>query len=172
MLTNHSFTEFFFRTHYQQLLAFGQKYLEKDNVEDIIQDLMIHVLSNSNFISMKSPKSYLYKALYNRCLKELNKKKLILYISSTEIPIIEIIEDCKFKELVQIDNDSSISVKVLMKEIKNLPFKCRKIFILSVIKGLNTTQISEIMGITNRTVETHLHHARKKLKKRLVEFLE
>jgi RNA polymerase sigma-70 factor (ECF subfamily) len=48
--------------------------------------------------------------------------------------------------------------------IEQLPPKCREIVKMRYQEGLKTREISDAMGISSRTVETHLYKALKLLK--------
>ena len=48
--------------------------------------------------------------------------------------------------------------------LKNLPPKCREIIKSKFLLGKKTVQISEELGISPRTVETHVYKAVKQLK--------
>lgn len=65
-------------------------------------------------------------------------------------------------ELVSQENVNSIN-----KAIASLPEQRRKVFLMKRIEGKSYKEISAELGISERTVETHVAHAMKHLKQML-----
>lgn len=57
--------------------------------------------------------------------------------------------------------------KALKEAIDTLPEKCREVFLLSKIEGLKNREISEKLGISEKTVERHITIAISKLREEL-----
>jgi RNA polymerase sigma-70 factor (ECF subfamily) len=75
------------------------------------------------------------------------------------------------------DNPQSVTnVEILQEKIqdlvnKELPDKCKNIFILSRIEGKKNSEIAEILSLSIRTVENQIYRALKILKKHLKNYL-
>ena len=75
------------------------------------------------------------------------------------------------------DNPQSVTnVERLQEKIqdlvnKELPDKCKNIFILSRIEGKKNSEIAEILSLSIRTVENQIYRALKILKKHLKNYL-
>ena len=75
------------------------------------------------------------------------------------------------------DNPQSITdLEILQEKIqdlvnKELPEKCKNIFILSRIEGKTNSEIAEILSLSIRTVENQIYRALKILKKHLKNYL-
>lgn len=54
---------------------------------------------------------------------------------------------------------------------RDLPNKCRTIFILSRASGMSNQEIADALQITKKTVENQLHHALQVLRKKCAEYL-
>jgi len=53
--------------------------------------------------------------------------------------------------------------------LEAMPFKHRQAFILREFEGLSYQEMARVMGCRLGTVMSRLHHARKRLRKRLIE---
>ena len=66
-----------FREYYPRLLAYGELFLDRDSVEDIIQDLMVYLWDNSESITIHtSLESYLFRSVYRACLNRIKSEKI------------------------------------------------------------------------------------------------
>jgi RNA polymerase sigma factor (sigma-70 family) len=58
--------------------------------------------------------------------------------------------------------------KLLEKSVQKLPEKCREVFMLSRCTGLDNSEISKKLGISKRTVETHVSNAIRRVKSEII----
>src|SRR5699024_1624950 len=75
--------------------------------------------------------------------------------------------------LPEVLNDDEVEnlKKDLEKAFAALPPRCKEIFLLSRDNGLTYKEISEVLGISIKTVETQMGRALKKLRKSLAKYL-
>ena len=58
-----------FLKYYPSLCAYAQRFVEYDDGQEIVQDVMVWLWENREMHTFEiSPKSYLFKAVKNRCL--------------------------------------------------------------------------------------------------------
>jgi RNA polymerase sigma factor (sigma-70 family) len=95
-------------------------------------------------------RAYLYKAVKNKSLNFIQKKKLLTNDVEEEIDLdssypspFEILE---FKE----------AQKILDALIDELPDRCKQIFLLSRKEGMSHKEIAEIMDISTKTIENQI----------------
>ncbi len=74
------------------------------------------------------------------------------------------------------DPEEDLNLNQLQKRIhevanRDLPSKCRTIFILSRASGLSNQEIADTLQITKKTVENQLHHALQVLRKKCADYL-
>lgn len=57
-------------------------------------------------------------------------------------------------------------------ELESLPDMQRACFRLCVLEGLSSTEVGEALGVSDRTVRTHVHRARKSMRKAVLPFAD
>ena len=66
------------------------------------------------------------------------------------------------------EQDFDRMINLVNKAIEKLPKKCKEIFILSKRDGLTNQEISEILNISIKTVESQITIAFKQLRKQII----
>ena len=119
--------------------------------EEIAQLSMVKFWEQREKINITSSlKSYLYKMAYHEYLLHIRRE--------SKYPIIEDIVIEAIDELSD-DNDNQVLLQKVYKEINKLPPKCREVFIMSKIDGMNYKEISTHLGISSKTIESHMTKA-------------
>ena len=154
-----------FRRYYPKLLAYATRFVDGQEAENVVQDVMMSVWERRDRIDLRhSTSTYLYSAVRNRCLtlttRGIVKEKMV---SSMRISLID--ESIAPSYLVRELNIN------LQKAIYDLPDHLRSTFELSRIEGKKYTEIAEIQHISVKTVEYRISQALKILRTRLSEYL-
>ena len=159
-----------FRHYYPRLLAYAGLFLDEDAAKDIVQDLMVYIWEKSDTIVIHtSLESYLFRAVYQRCLNNIRHKKITDSYSQGRIALQE-------KEAEYYDPDRNQIIrqifsrelkKMLDEAIETLPPRCREVFIKSYLEGKHTQEIAVELNITERTAETNIYAALKQLREKL-----
>ena len=139
---------------------------EKDVAKDMCQEVWMDFWSRRQTISNENIDGYLMRAVRFRVYKNLRDTKLktshLEFISSLEAPKSE-----RPTEILFFSDTKSL----LNKSISKLPKKCKEVFTLSRYEGLDNGEISERLGISKRTVETHISNAIKRLRNEAIFLL-
>jgi RNA polymerase sigma-70 factor, ECF subfamily len=160
-----------FTDHYPSLRAYAALLVGNDTAEDIVQDVFLNTWKNRDDINIHtSVRSYLFRSVYNRCLNKLGHLKM-QHGKQRELEYA-----LNIREVILSDPDKNpviqkLYVNELREElhqaIENLPEKCREVFKLSYLNDHRNKEISEILNISVSTVEKHINHALKTLRKTL-----
>jgi RNA polymerase sigma-70 factor (ECF subfamily) len=159
--------ELLFKECYPVLLAYACKYVVRETAEDIVQDVFVQLHKKSASLHITTNiKSYLFRCIHNSCLDYIRHQGVHQRYVNAVLPELTLGElgyynpDGPHQSLLQ-QNDLEASV---WQAIESLPPKCREVVKLRYQQGLKTTEISEVMGISSRTVETQLYKAIKQLR--------
>lgn len=150
----------FFSAHYNKLFAYIMSYaMNRDIAEDITQQAFVNFWRNrKNIDENDAPKSYLYTTAYHLYV-DYHRKEKIQY---------SIIDQIKAKAVEENDKESKElterRLEMLKSTIDALPYRCRRILEMNKIEGLKYREISEILGISVKTVESQMRIAFQKIR--------
>ena len=162
-----------FENWYPKLLRFAKEYVDDwHEAEDILQNVFLKLWEKQTFLSTGTNlNAYLFTMVKNRCMDFLNHQKVVERFANHQ----------KMKQHEAIFNHNAISKfasepmdietleRLVEKAIAELPGQCRKVFELSRYEGLKYREIAERLGISVKTVETHISNALNLLRKKLID---
>ena len=151
----HAFT-WFYQKHWEGLYQAAYRMLDDEELsKDLIQEVFVGIWEQS-YSGADQPKAYLYQVVKNKVLMHLRKGK----IASKHLETI--------KELVSNTTEDIIyyaELKLTLSEsVNGLPQKCQEVYKLSREDHLSNQEIANRLGISIRTVETHISHALKQIR--------
>ena len=157
--------ETLFNRYYKQLCQFCAVYTKDyEAAEEIIADLFIKVWDGRHDTAILNIKNYLFISARNLSINYTQKKK----------DPVDSIEDISFQNHLFEDSSTPFrilsgreSVSGILRLIDTLPERQREILLMSRIDHIDKSKISEILGISIRTVETTLYQSIKELRRML-----
>lgn len=160
--------EMLFKSHYSELCAYANKYLDDlAAAEETVQSLFVKLWENREEVQFeKSARAYLYTATRNSCFNQLRHIKVKEEYKKHNQLEMEQERYTVDDEYQAVELDEKIR-----KSIDRLPEGRRRIFILSRFEGLKYKEIAEKLKISIKTVENQMGSAIKHLKNDLSEYL-
>lgn len=156
-----------YRCYYPQLFSFLMRFVKSEDLaEDIIHNVFYKVWENRDRLQANGTlKAYLFKAVRNQALKHLSKTRDHKTIQFSE-------------ETAQIDIDQNPEVLMELREfreayryaVNKLPEKRRNIFLMHREDKLTYREISEVLDLSIKTVETQISRSMKFLIDQLSRF--
>lgn len=127
---------------------------DRDSAKDVVQNVFINIWRKC--LKLKddfSFKSYLYRSVYNEFLNQNRNRMYVVPLDKKHIDALS--------AFVEREDEKSIErlMKLVKREIKNLPPKCRQTFLLSKQEGLSNIEIAEYMNVSVKSVEAHITKA-------------
>jgi RNA polymerase sigma-70 factor (family 1) len=149
--------KFFYLAAFQYLKDAGR-------AQEAVNDVMVRLWQEADRIVIRSSfRAYVYRAVVNRCLNELDKTKRDRRqeqeVSRRINPAVE------WKEM----EDNELRIR-LYAAIDHLPEQCQRVFRMSRFEELKQQEIADRLGISIKTVKNHITHALKQLQKVLDEW--
>ena len=151
--------ELLYEQYYVALCNFAYLFLKnEDHAREVVSDVFVNVwIKRDQIVIQKSIKSYLYKSTRNAVVSFIRKNKEI------RVSLDDVVEKGEpgTPETLLIKKEFDFLFKLLLDE---LPPKAGLVLRLKKIDGLRYKEISEVLNISEKTVENHISKAIKKLK--------
>ena len=157
--------EKYYKEQYKLFFLAAFKYLNDAGLaEEIVNDVFVRLWEGADTIRIESSlNSYIYRAVVNRSLNELDKNKRN---KQHQKELGHRPEDT-FEWRGMEENELKIS---LYKAIDQLPEQCQKVFRMSRFEELKQQEIADRLDISVKTVKNHITHALKQLNKALTDW--
>ena len=162
-----------FDRYYQPLCHLGKYYLQdEDEAKGVVQDAFVRFWEMSDvWDSDAEIRNLLFTIVKNRCLNVL-KRRQRLAVHHDRIRQQELRWQQESLSRVGADYLELDELKEKIEtSVKNLPEHCRRIFEMSRYEDLKNKEIAEKLGISQKTVESHMTNALRILRKDLKDYL-
>ncbi len=142
-----------FSMYYAKLCVFSNSYVKSlDLSRDVVQEVFIKIWDNrSDFEIKQSLKAYLYQAVRNQSLNQIQK------IQSSKNAKERLQKQQKAKKEIQEEelNTEELTQKI-WRLVDEMPERRRTVFILYRKHGLSYKEIANVMDIKRKTVENQM----------------
>lgn len=159
-----------FYAYFVRLAKYAYKYVSNVAVaQDLTQSVFLRIWElNGDWEPDGTIKSYLYRAVKNKCLNHIKHKKVV---DDWKLKKRETASHAKIDMEWDKDKRTEILSHAIHDAVLKMPAKRREIFLLSRDEGLTYHEIAELKGITRKTVENHIGLALVFLKDELSEWI-
>lgn len=156
-----------FKSHFQALYAYACMLVkDEDEAEEIVQTVFLKIWEKRDSITIASSlKAYLYQMVYRNSMNYLRHQKVKQKHHDITL------HQANDAGLQMDEGHDHELMDALKNALQELPEKCRKVFLLSRYESLKYQEIADRLGISVKTVETHMGKALKHLRIALADFL-
>ena len=155
-----------FRRYYPMLCAYGHRFVELEDAEEIVEDSLLWIWENRETLVIESSlSSYLFKMVYRRALNKL------AHIDATQRA------DTRFYEEMQemLQDTDYYQIEELAKRIEDavaaLPENYREAFVMHRFRDMSYKEIAETLGVSPKTIDYRIQQALKQLRVDLKDYL-
>lgn len=155
-----------FRRYYPMLCAYGHRFVELEDAEEIVEDSLLWIWENRETLVIESSlNSYLFKMVYRRALNKL------AHIDATQRA------DTRFYEEMQemLQDTDYYQIEELAKRIEDavaaLPKSYRVAFVMHRFRDMSYKEIAETLGVSPKTIDYRIQQALKQLRMDLKDYL-
>lgn len=156
----HSLFKSIYELYLSPLTFFAMRYVTREVGEDIVQGIFMKLWDSPIELKKETVKSYLFLSVRNSCLDYLKHQGVKNKYKTNIINLGIEIRDDDFTE------KSALEEKLLKlaEDVERLPNRGREIFKLAYFDSLKIKDIADRLGMSKRTVETHLYRSLKFIK--------
>lgn len=155
-----------FRQYYTKVQVFVFAIIRnREESENIAQDIFVKLLENADILEgIQNMDTYLYVVAKHAATRFLRKKQVEMsydsnYNGNSESATIE--DEFLAQEMLE----------YVEKIIATMPEQRRRVFMMSKIDCMSNDEIATMLGISKRTVESHLYSATKEIKDKVLIML-
>ena len=155
-----------FRRDYPMLGAYGHRFVELEDAEEIVEDSLLWIWENRETLVIESSlNSYLFKMVYRRALNKL------AHIDATQRA------DTRFYEEMQemLQDTDYYQIEELAKRIEDavaaLRESYREAFVMHRFRDMSYKEIAETLGVSPKTIDYRIQQALKQLRVDLKDYL-
>ena len=155
-----------FRRYYPMLCAYGHRFVELEDAEEIVEDSLLWIWENRETLVIESSlNSYLFKMVYRRALNKL------AHIDATQRA------DTRFYEEMQemLQDTDYYQIEELAKRIEDavaaLPESYRVAFVMHRFRDMSYKEIAETLGVSPKTIDYRIQQALEQLRVDLKDYL-
>lgn len=155
-----------FRRYYPVLCAYCHRFVDLEDAEEIVQDIMLWLWeSRSMQIINTSLSQYLFKAVYHRAINKITKDE-IKHRADTFFyaEMQEMLENTDFYAIEELN-------KRIKTAISNLPPSYREAFTMHRFQNMSYKEIAVILDVSPKTVDYRIQQALKLLRVELKDYL-
>lgn len=155
-----------FRLWYSPLVRYALSFTEGDQeaAEDLVQEAFAKLWTQRETIDFQhTVKAYLYRMVHNQALNRLRAHRTQeRYVNH---------QTRYMAQEFDAPHDESELQKRFQQVLNDLPAQCRQVFGLSRFEELKYREIADKLGISVKTVETHMGKALRIMRHELAEYL-
>ena len=155
-----------FMRYYPALCVYAQQFVGDEDAKEIVQNLMAWIWGNCNMMVIESNlRSYLFSAVRNSCLTELNKRKIRLKVHhKIHQDLQHLFEDPDFYIVDELTAHIETAVA-------SLPDTYREAFVKNRFEQKTYREIAEELGVSSKTIDYRITNALKLLRVSLKDYL-
>lgn len=155
-----------FIRYYPLLCAYAKQFVDFDDGQEIVQDVMVWFWENSSMqVIESSPKNYLFRAVKNRCFTLINRNELKQRVVSSMYE----------NQQSQYEDPDFYIVEELTRNIENalsrLPETYREAFEMNRFQNMTYNEIAQKLNVSSKTVDYRIQQALKLLRVELKDYL-
>lgn len=164
-----SLYNYFFDKYYKKLIWFALLFLKNhDAAEEVVSDVLFSIFKKKEKLAKSDNiEGYIFISVKNQSLKYLRKNKRNVYFENFESEAGLLLTTSVSPEYKLIENEFSVVIK---KMLDSLPPKRRLVFRMIKEEGLKYQDVGKLLGLSVKTVETHMGLALKTLHENIAKY--
>ena len=124
-----------------------------EDIEDLVQETYVRIYALPDFQQVESPKALLFRIAHNLAVERARRHKSQATDTMADFESLDV-----FSNEVPADEqaDARRRFESFCAAVERLPPLCRRVFVLRKVHKLSHAEISEVLGVSQSTIEKHV----------------
>jgi RNA polymerase sigma factor (sigma-70 family) len=137
--------------------------------EDAVQDALASVwIARSRLDPLRPIGPFLTTTVLNKCRDHLRRRKVARFVGlGPSLDELTVADESPGPEALAVSRDT---LARLRNEIERLPIRLREALVLVAIDDRSQLEAADLLGVTEKAIETRVYRARKRLREKIDQF--
>jgi RNA polymerase sigma factor (sigma-70 family) len=134
------------------------RYLSKltsgaEDIEDLVQETYVRMYALPDFHQVESPKALLFRIAHNLAVERARRQKAQATDTMADLETLSVFSN---EAPPDEQTDARRRFESFCAAVERLPPLCRRVFVLRKVHKLSHAEISEVLGVSESTIEKHV----------------
>jgi len=134
------------------------RYLSKltsgaEDIEDLVQETYVRMYALPDFHQVESPKALLFLIAHNLAVERARRQKAQATDTMADLETLSVFSN---EAPPDEQTDARRRFESFCAAVERLPPLCRRVFVLRKVHKLSHAEISEVLGVSQSTIEKHV----------------
>ena len=124
-----------------------------EDVEDLVQETYVRMYALPDFQIVESPKALLFRIAHNLAVERARRRKTQATETMADLDTLNVFSN---EAPPDEQTDAHRRFESFCAAVERLPPLCRRVFVLRKVHKLSPAEISEVLGVSQSTIEKHV----------------
>ena len=124
-----------------------------EDIEDLVQETYVRIYALPDFQVVESPKALLFRIAHNLAVERARRHKTQATDTMADLETLNVFSN---EAPPDEQTDARRRFESFCAAVERLPPLCRRVFVLRKVHKLSPAEISEVLGVSQSTIEKHV----------------
>jgi len=124
-----------------------------EDIEDLVQEAYVRIYALPDFRDVESPRALLFRIAHNLAIERARRHKAQ---ATDTVADLEALDVYSSEAPPEEQTDARRRFESFCNAVERLPPLCRRVFVLRKVHKLSHAEISEVLGVSQSTIEKHV----------------
>ena len=124
-----------------------------EDIEDLVQETYVRIYALPDYLQVESPKALLFRIAHNLAVERARRQKSQATDTVADLEDLNVYSN---EAPPDEQTDARRRFESFCAAVERLPPLCRRVFVLRKVHKLSHAEISEVLGVSESTIEKHV----------------
>jgi RNA polymerase sigma-70 factor (ECF subfamily) len=124
-----------------------------EDIEDLVQETYVRMYALPDYHQVESPKALLFRIAHNLAVERARRQKAQATDTMADLETLSVFSN---EAPPDEQTDARRRFESFCAAVERLPPLCRRVFVLRKVHKLSHAEISEVLGVSQSTIEKHV----------------